>query len=401
MHCAILFGLAFLQLATFSYAFSGYGESHKQKILRMAYEVETNSAMKEKWRQEMVDGPVLPDVRFECNVAQSPFPPTSVHRLRPSDINIIAAFGDSITAGNGLGASTAPQVIMENRGESFSVGGDNTLDHGVVTLANILKKFNPDILGFSSCPSGRENVKRSGLNVAQPGAVNYDIPEQARMVIDRIKENPVYDFFGHWKVITLFIGGNDLCYSCDDWDLYSPEAYEAKIREAVDILYNELPRVYLNLQVIFDVTPLGNFSQSGVCDTLQTRFCDCAINDTSLQDLRNTQLGYFDAMQNIANDAKYTYREDFAVVLQPHLRDFVMPTDPETGEYIPGFLAPDCFHPSRLGHQFFAFALWDMMLTPVGRKPMTTYVNLGPDPNVLSCPTTTSPYFFTNLNSNQ
>lgn len=399
MHFSMFCALAFIQLATYTSAFTGYGESHKQKILRMAYEVDTNPILREKWRQEMIDGPVLPDVRFECNVEKSPATPTSVHRLRPSDINIIAAFGDSITAGNGLGADTAPQVILENRGESFSIGGDKTLDHGIVTLTNILRKFNPDILGFSSCPGNRDNLKRSGLNVAEPGAVNYDIPDQARLLIDRIKADPLMDFFGHWKVVTLLIGGNDLCYSCDNWDLYSPQAYGSKIREAIDMLYNELPRVYVNLQVMFDVSPLGNFSQSGICDSLQARFCDCALNETSREDLRGTQLGYYEELKNLANDEKYTYREDFAVVLQPHLRDFVMPTDPETGDYIPGFLAPDCFHPSRLGHQFFAFALWDMMLTPVSRKPLTTYVNLGPDPNVLTCPTTLAPYLYTNFNS--
>jgi hypothetical protein len=63
-------------------------------------------------------------------------------------------------------------------------------------------------------------------------------------------------------------------------------------------------------------------------------------------------------------------------------------------------LAPDCFHPSRLGHQFFAFELWNTLLTPVNQKPLSSVVNMGPQPNVLRCPSVTQPYLFTNQNSN-
>jgi len=53
-------------------------------------------------------------------------------------------------------------------------------------------------------------------------------------------------------------------------ELYSPEAYGAKIREAVDIIYNEVPLVFLNLVAMFDVTPLSNYSRTIICDRLQT-----------------------------------------------------------------------------------------------------------------------------------
>lgn len=75
-------------------------------------------------------------------------PATSVHALRPSDIRVVASFGDSITAGNGLGADNLPEVAVENRGESWSIGGNQTLDT-VLTVPNIIKKFNPDVTGWS------------------------------------------------------------------------------------------------------------------------------------------------------------------------------------------------------------------------------------------------------------
>ena len=73
---------------------------------------------------------------------------TSVHALRPNDIRVMAAFGDSITAGNGLGAATAPGVAIENRGESWSVGGNQSIAT-ILSIPNLIKQFNPDVTGWS------------------------------------------------------------------------------------------------------------------------------------------------------------------------------------------------------------------------------------------------------------
>lgn len=49
--------------------------------------------------------------------------PKSVHRLRPGDISVIAAIGDSLTAANGALTSNLYDVIFkENRGVSWSIG---------------------------------------------------------------------------------------------------------------------------------------------------------------------------------------------------------------------------------------------------------------------------------------
>ena len=43
--------------------------------------------------------------------------PTSVHSLRPADIQCVAALGDSLTAGMGAHAITPVGVLLENRGQ--------------------------------------------------------------------------------------------------------------------------------------------------------------------------------------------------------------------------------------------------------------------------------------------
>lgn len=49
---------------------------------------------------------------FPCNVTagRSDSPPTSVHRLRPGDVRVIGAMGDSLTAANGAMALNVLQV---------------------------------------------------------------------------------------------------------------------------------------------------------------------------------------------------------------------------------------------------------------------------------------------------
>ena len=43
----------------------------------------------------------------------------TVHKLKPGDINVVAAFGDSITSGNGADADNLLEVILNARGHSW------------------------------------------------------------------------------------------------------------------------------------------------------------------------------------------------------------------------------------------------------------------------------------------
>ena len=64
--------------------------------------------------------------------------PKSVHRLRPGDIDVIAAMGDSLTVPAAATAVSVLQLVVENRGLSGSIGGQETW-RKYLTLPNILK----------------------------------------------------------------------------------------------------------------------------------------------------------------------------------------------------------------------------------------------------------------------
>ncbi|KAL9699948.1 hypothetical protein quinque_003389 [Culex quinquefasciatus] len=51
--------------------------------------------------------------------------PSSVDKLRPGDIDIVGAIGDSLTAGNGAMATNLLEVIVESKGLSWCNGGQD------------------------------------------------------------------------------------------------------------------------------------------------------------------------------------------------------------------------------------------------------------------------------------
>uniref|UniRef100_A0A182TBB0 SGNH hydrolase-type esterase domain-containing protein n=1 Tax=Anopheles maculatus TaxID=74869 RepID=A0A182TBB0_9DIPT len=99
--------------------------------------------------QGKVQSPVPYDQAFPCPTEgmRSATVPTSVHELRPGDIDVIAALGDSLTAGTGVLATGILELIIENRGLSWCIGGQGTWRQ-YLTLPNILKVFNPNLNGY-------------------------------------------------------------------------------------------------------------------------------------------------------------------------------------------------------------------------------------------------------------
>lgn len=62
------------------------------------------------------------------------------------DIDIVAAIGDSLTSATAANSAALWEVLVENRGLSWCIGGQgNFRTH--LTLPNILKEFNPKLFG--------------------------------------------------------------------------------------------------------------------------------------------------------------------------------------------------------------------------------------------------------------
>ena len=65
------------------------------------------------------------------------------------------------------------------------------------------------------------------------------MPEQARELINKMKNDPTVDFENDWKLFTVFIGGNDLCSGCLDADS-SPEKYIEFLEKTIQIFHDKV-----------------------------------------------------------------------------------------------------------------------------------------------------------------
>ncbi|TKS76262.1 Phospholipase B1, membrane-associated [Collichthys lucidus] len=334
---------------------------------------------------------------FSCvDLAPSETVPTSVHALRPADINVVAALGDFSTAGTGAKAKNVFDLTREYRGVSWSIGGDKTLET-VTTLPNILKKFNPSLKGFSK---GQGSLQK-GFNMAVSGAKSSEIPVQVQALIKAMRDNKAVNFEKDWKLVTIFIGENDLCNYCLDQNNLSPKNYSHNLMLSLDMLYKEVPRLLVNVVEPLQMDPLKTVQKNTLgCSLLQRANCPCVINPTEnspeFKEMKRINLEYQAEIQQLISGDRYDGKEDFAVVLQPFLQNFFIPHI-GVGEADSSFFSVDCFHISERSHAEMAVALWNNMLEPVGRKQ--AYNNFTYDRSKIHCPSEVSPFIFTKMNS--
>ncbi|KAH9495521.1 Lysophospholipase 1 [Bulinus truncatus] len=301
----------------------------------------------------------IENVNSAYNHSNKYTPPTakSVHELRPSDIKVIAALGDSVTAGRSAGSDKITAILHDYRGLSWSVGGDESYS-SFPSLVNILKHFNPEVYGFST---GVDNENRK-LNMAVSGATSYELVDQAVRLVDELSDDPKVDIKKDWKMVTVFIGANDLCQRCHEE--ISPDDFKKNLEVALDTLA-QLPRTLVNVVELFNIELLGQLRRLPVCPVVQRLVCDCAALQATNEDLekfRQIRAAFQKQTEELVKSQKYVDRDDFTVVLQPFYRDSTLPT----------------------------------LLESVNRK--STKINWS-EAFELKCPTESSPYIFTQRNS--
>lgn len=359
------------------------------------YQKNVNTARRQKTVQEPIAG------SFPCSTreSRSPTPPTSVHKLRPGDIDVVGAMGDSLTASFGNMATNVLQVYVENRGMSWSGGGEATWRE-YLTLPNILKIFNPNLVGFALNDS-LSHHKASQFNVAEGGAMSRDMPWQAKLIVRRMRSDPRVDFNKHWKLITLMIGGNDFCLDICYTDVStSSERHRKELMSTLLYLKENLPRTLVNLVIAPNLNIIVNFKgRSNICTFTNHFECPCLFglaNQHRKKEFMQLMERWQQVEFDVANDSAFRNSEDFAVVAQPFTYQLQWPnSDKNLTDF--SFLSKDCFHFSQKGNAKAANALWNNMMEPVGKKSTNWY----PTWTKFLCPTAEHPFIYTSESSNR
>jgi len=340
---------------------------------------------------------------FPCQVSSESIPndELTVHTLRPNDIQCVAAIGDSLTAGLGALAKTPIGLVTEYRGVSWSIGGDKNYDE-LLTLPNILRQYNPNLRGFSTGTDiiflGGQNATNNHLNVAKSGDTSITMPDQANILLQRFNTKKDCDLINDWKIITFFVGGNDLCLFCNDMNAHSPDNFTKNVQDTLDFFHQHIPRAFVNLVLVLDVRNVEKLNEGGlVCSLFHSNTCPCAAYPPTPQDrdtLNQWLTQYQSRLIDLVNTGRYDTKDDFTVVVQPFMAHTPLPL--ENGEPDYSYFAPDCFHFSGKGHSRAALSLWNNMLEPVGEKLWEWHVG-----EQIECPTQDRPYFATRKNSPQ
>jgi phospholipase B1 len=333
-------------------------------------------------------------------------PPKSVHDLRVDDIKVIAAIGDSITAGFGADGLDDPNrpiqlsTLEENRGKAWSLGGDR----GAATLGNYLKTFSPNLVGQSVgdrlanicygliCPPFQYRPSIDRFNAARSGSLVVNLKKQVEWVRRQMQRSREVDYQNDYKLMTMFIGSNDACIGClpiIGQTVLSPDQFEENIREVLEEI-RTIPRIVVSLYQQFNVSEVFDLTNPDpYCRRLRnlglSLECACAFQDSAIgektRDIMDNLVTEYNArLLKVVRDYEKRASDGFKVILDPLFSGVSLKT--WTMDYISNV---DCFHPSVKAHELMATGAWNNLVLPFDQKKRF----VTPDLQV-SCPTSDS-----------
>ncbi|KAI8908993.1 hypothetical protein EDD86DRAFT_191129 [Gorgonomyces haynaldii] len=329
--------------------------------------------------------------------------PSSIRDVRIDDIKVVAAIGDSITAGFGAAGLKNPNnpisltTLFEQRGLSFAIGGDDN----AVTVPNFMKRYNPDIVGASVgehianicygliCPPFQYRPSYDKFNAARSGSLAFNLDNQVDWLMGEMYWNNKVDWNNDYKLIHLLIGANDLCLGCDPIlgnTVLSADGFENEIRKVVYKIKSRIPKVILNVKNIFNVSQVWDLTKDEpYCKTLRALGlqleCACAFQDNALgklnrQKMDNLAQAYNQRLEKLRAEYLNDKQQDFLFVLDPLVKNAAVREFPTN--YISNV---DCFHPGLKAHELLAVGTWNNLFKPYNQKASTVPID-----TALACP---------------
>uniref|UniRef100_A0A915AB11 Phospholipase B1, membrane-associated n=1 Tax=Parascaris univalens TaxID=6257 RepID=A0A915AB11_PARUN len=307
-------------------------------------------------------------------VSSVPQMAVSVHNVRPSDIGVVAALGDSFSVGYGA-FSNGAGTFDSHPEVSFCMGGEGDLKE-YITIPNILRRLGASLIGYST----KESV---GLNFAFPGAQSLHLHRQA---VELVQQFPEEVKSNKWKLLTIFIGLNDMGHELFQHRGLDAlrDRYKANLKDALRVLASHLNRTIVS---IVSVPNMATFLEAQAsASRLVPHFAD--VNMRRMCDSLNS------AIESLVEDGSFE-RDDFTLVQQPLFSSEDEAPKTSTGAVDTALYASDLLHLSQKGQAMYAAALWNNMLEPVGAKS-SRYLTY---PYRLRLPNENCPYIRTSKNS--
>lgn len=104
------------------------------------------------------------------------------------------------------------------------------------------------ILGNQICPEGQYRSKIDVLNAAQSGARSLNLNHEIDYLLDQL--NDLYKAGTvkptDWKLLTVFIGSNDICHACVE-PTSLPPAFGVNVLAAVERIRTSVSNVLVQI----------------------------------------------------------------------------------------------------------------------------------------------------------
>jgi len=303
---------------------------------------------------------------LNCSTFNAPTP-RDVTTLSPANIGIFIAIGDSITACFAAKGRNGLSSFDEYRGLSFSAGGDKD----AVSLFSFVQRFSAKVQGAST---GKHIVEIPGapyfsadhFNVAQSNARSDDLQHQ----LDHLfKVVPKVDPTGtQWKLITLFIGADDVCRNCKMTTPVLIANYVKNVQNALSQLEAKLPNSFVAVIPIFNVSGVYRRMQGSTYCKLAHGIpweCGCILNSDNATRARMdvAAVGMSAALEAVVRQVQAKRNPKFTATFLPFTNGVQIVNLP------PDFISNlDCFHPTVVAHQQLAVSTWNSLLTPSAQR---------------------------------
>jgi len=311
----------------------------------------------------------IPTISYNCPPLPAPPSAISVTQLHPGNIKVVMALGDSISAGFAMKG-----VPVEYRGLVFSVGGDEYISDfentKAITIPNILKLYNPNLQGQATGET-EPFTPGSYLDGAIVEAKIGDIPPQIQYLVNTLKSAEyagTIDFQNDWKLLTLFIGANNLCICCHNDSRGTPEYFAQNLRTILSTIQQNIPRTFVNIMTIFNISGVWYAGeQYEYCrllwDGATNGECSCLLKygAAERQTMDEMAVLYGQVSAKVAAEfaSQNTHNPNFTAVVQPGISGY------NISYFGAGFLSElDCFHPNLPANEAFTLSLWNNMMTP-------------------------------------
>ena len=135
------------------------------------------------------------------------------------------------------------------------------------------------------------------------------------------------------------------------------QEFANNVRRGLDVLMKGLPRTFVSLILPPDPTlAMEAFHRPLACHLASKVICPCVDGPSSIsrQQMLSTIDEYHEALNQMLEEEEYNRYNDFTVVIQPGLKNLMIPKNYVSffgvhKSFLPdlSYLSSDCFHPSQ------------------------------------------------------